>query len=138
MHVAAIIEWGANVAGNEDLAAGLLQCVGGGRQLPVRAPFDARIAGVNASVIRNPSLVKSDVYGAGWLVALTPADGSFSALPQGEAAEGWLRKESARWTRFLEERLGFQAADGGELLAPAPWLIGEEGWSALASAFLTV
>jgi glycine cleavage system H lipoate-binding protein len=111
---------------------------GGGREVKIRAPIPGVVAGVNASVVRNPALVKSDFYGAGWLVALAPADGSFAALPQGDAAEGWLRKESARWTRYLEERLGFAAADGGELLAPAPWLIGEEGWRALASAFLTV
>ena len=56
----------------------------------------------------------------------------------GRRRGGLARRESARWTRFLEERLGFAAADGGELLAPAPWLIGEEGWRALAAAFLTV
>jgi glycine cleavage system H lipoate-binding protein len=111
---------------------------GGGRELRIRAPIPGVVAGVNAAVLRNPSLVKGDFYGDGWLVAITPADGSWAVLPQGDAAEGWLKKESARWTRFLEERLGFAAADGGELLAPAPWLIGEEGWRSLAAAFLTV
>ena len=111
---------------------------GGGREVKIRAPIPGVVAGVNAAVIRDPALVKGDFYGDGWLVALAPADGSWASLPHGEEAEGWLKKESARWSRYLEERLGFAAADGGELLAPAPWLIGEEGWRALASAFLTV
>jgi hypothetical protein len=59
-------------------------------------------------------------------------------LPTGEAAESWIRRESSRFSRFLEEQLGFAAADGGELVAPAPWLIGESGWKALTGAFLTV
>lgn len=109
---------------------------GGGRAVAIPAPVAGTIAGVNAAVLRDPDLVKRDGYGRGWLVVVTPADQSFAELPRGEAAEGWLRRESARWNRFLEERLGFAAADGGELVAPAPWLVGEERWDALTAEFL--
>jgi glycine cleavage system H protein len=109
---------------------------GGGRVVRIPAPIAGTIAGVNAAALRDPTLVKRDGYGRGWLVALTPADRSFAALPRGEEAEGWLRRESGRWSRFIEDRLGFAAADGGELVAPAPWLVGEEGWKALTAAFL--
>lgn len=109
---------------------------GGGRAVTIAAPVAGTVAGVNAAVLRDPGLVKRDGYGRGWLVVVAPADQSYAALPQGEAAEGWLRRESARWNRFLEERLGFAAADGGELVAPAPWLVGEESWSALTAEFL--
>ena len=111
---------------------------GGGREIQVRTPVPATVVGVNASVIRNPGLVKQDGYGRGWLVALAPADASWTALPQGAAAEGWVKKESARFSRYLEEQLGFAAADGGELISPAPWLMGEDGWRKLTQAFLTV
>ena len=111
---------------------------GGGREIQVRTPVPATIVGVNASVIRDPALVKRDGYGRGWLVALAPADASWTALPQGDAAEGWVKKESARFSRYLEEQLGFAAADGGELISPAPWLMGEDGWRKLTQAFLTV
>ena len=59
-------------------------------------------------------------------------------LTMRESAESWMRREAVRWNHFLEDQLGFAAADGGELVAPAPWLIGESGWRALAAAFLTV
>jgi glycine cleavage system H lipoate-binding protein len=108
---------------------------GGGRQLPVRAPFDARIAGVNAAVVHDPSLVRSDGYGKGWLVALEPANEQWSALPTGAAADGWMAAEARRWNQQLEAALGIAAADGGELITPAPWLLGEERWMALAAAF---
>jgi glycine cleavage system H lipoate-binding protein len=109
---------------------------GGGLAVRIPAPVAGTVAGVNAAVLRDPGLVKREGYGRGWLVALTPADPSYEALPQGADAEGWLRRESARWSRFLEDRLGFAAADGGELVAPAPWLLGEARWKALVSEFL--
>lgn len=108
---------------------------GGGRQLPVRAPFDARIAGVNAAVVRDPSLVRSDGYGKGWLVLLEPADDEWSALPVDAAADGWMASEARRWNQQLERALGIQGADGGELISPAPWTVGEECWKALVASF---
>jgi glycine cleavage system H lipoate-binding protein len=108
---------------------------GGGRQLPIRAPFDARIAGVNAAVVRDPSLVRSDGYGKGWLVALAPVNEEWTALPLDAAADGWMAQEARRWNQKIEKALGIAAADGGELISPAPWVIGEECWNALVSAF---
>jgi glycine cleavage system H lipoate-binding protein len=125
---------GTKVARGETIAT----LSGGGREVRVRAPVPGVIAGVNAAVVRDPSLVKREGYGRGWLVAIAPSDGSWASLPHGESAESWMRREAVRWNRFLEEQLGFAAADGGELVAPAPWLIGESGWRALVAAFLTV
>jgi len=110
---------------------------GGGRALSIPSPIAGRVAGVNAGVLRDPALVKRDGYGKGWLLALAPADEAFEAFPRGAAAEEFLRAEAGRFGRFLEDRLGFAAADGGELVAPAPWLVGEEGWKALTAAFLS-
>ncbi len=114
---------------------------GGGRALPIPAPFAGTVVGVNAAVLRDPTLVKREGFGRDWLVALAPAErgpGEESPrLESGGAAEGWMRGEAARWNRFVEERLGFAAADGGTLVAPAPWLVGEEGWRTLVTAFLT-
>ena len=109
---------------------------GGGRAVRIPSPIAGTISGVNASVLRDPALVKREGYGRGWLVAIAAADPSFAKLPQGEAAEGWMKRESAHWSRFIEDRLGFAAADGGELVAPAPWLVGEENWNALTKEFL--
>lgn len=109
---------------------------GGGRALTIRAPVAGTIAGVNAAVVRSPELVKRDGYGRGWLVAIQAPDEALAGLSRGEAAEAWMRRESARWSQFLEERLGFAAADGGTLIAPAPWLVGEDGWNELVASFL--
>lgn len=109
---------------------------GGGRALRIPAPVGGHVVGTNGAVMRDPGLVKRDGYGRGWLVAISPADESFATLPMGELAESWTRREAARWTRYLEDKLGFAAADGGDLVSPAPWLVGEDGWSALTHEFL--
>ncbi len=124
---------GERVARGEVLA----RLHGGARTVAIRAPLSGTVAGVNAAVLRDPGLVKQDGYGKGWLVAVAPSDDAFEALPRGEAAEAFLRAEAGRFSRFLEDRLGFAAADGGELVSPAPWLVGEEGWSALTAEFLS-
>jgi glycine cleavage system H protein len=109
---------------------------GGGRTIAVAAPADGTVAGVNAAVARDPALVTREGYGRGWLVVLALADDGAASLPTGEDAEAWMRGEAARYARFLEERLGFAAADGGALVAPAPWLVSDDDWKALAAAFL--
>jgi glycine cleavage system H protein len=110
---------------------------GGGRSVPIPSPIAGAVVGVNPAVLRDPALVKRDGYGGGWLVAIAPADDAWEALPRAAEAESFLRREVVRWSDFIEDRLGFAAADGGELIAPAPWLIGEEGWTALTEAFLS-
>lgn len=108
----------------------------GARSLAVRSPVDGVVVAVNAAALRDPGLVKSDGYGRGWLVTVAPADLAFASLPHGSGAEQFLREESARWNHLVEGCLGYAAADGGELVAPAPWLLGDEGWRELANAFV--
>ncbi len=108
----------------------------GGRTARIPAPVSGTVSSVNAAVLRDPALVKREGYGRGWLVAFKPADPSFAELPRGDAAEGWLTRESARWSRLVEDQLGLAAADGGHLIAPVPSLVGEESWKALTKAFL--
>jgi glycine cleavage system H lipoate-binding protein len=114
----------------------LLTLQAGGRALAVPSPVDGTVLAVNQAARRDPGLVKRDGYGRGWLVAVRPDDAGWTALPIGEGAVRFLQRESARWNRFVEEELGFAAADGGRLVAPAPTLLGEEGWQRLVAAFV--
>jgi glycine cleavage system H lipoate-binding protein len=108
----------------------------GARELSLLAPAAGTVIGVNAAALRSPTLVKREGCGRGWLVLFSPADDSLAALPTGAVAEAWMRREADRFARFLEERLGFAAADGGALVAPAPWLLGEQGYRELCDAVL--
>jgi glycine cleavage system H lipoate-binding protein len=108
----------------------------GGRAIRVGAPVDGTILRVNPKVRRDPDLVKAEPYGRGWLFSVAPADGDYLRLPQDREADGWLRAERARLVRLVEDELGLAAADGGELLAPAPSLLGEESWRRVVQLFL--
>jgi glycine cleavage system H protein len=108
----------------------------GRRAIRIGAPVDGTVVGVNGRVRRNPSLVKEDPYGRGWLFLIAPRDEGWKRLPAGEHGEAWVAAERRRLARFVEEELGLAAADGGELVAPAPALLGEEGWRRVVAAFL--
>jgi glycine cleavage system H lipoate-binding protein len=108
----------------------------GRRAVRVGSPVDGTIAAVNGRLGRSPGLVKEEPYGRGWLFAVAPADERWKELPGGLRADTFLLSEKRRLAHFLEEELGVAAADGGELIAPAPALLGEKAWERLVSEFL--
>lgn len=110
----------------------------GRRAVRVGSPLDGTVAAVNGRLNRSPGLVKQEPYGRGWLFAVTPADERWKELPGGLRADTWLLSEKRRLLGFLEEELGVAAADGGELVAPAPALLGDKGWERLVAEFLKV
>ncbi len=108
----------------------------GERQVQVAAPTTGRIVAVNAEVMREPTLAKSENYGSGWLFAIEPANQEWKSLPFGEAARSWLRAEGDRLERFYEDQLGMAAADGGELIGSPDTLLSDAQWKALTHSFL--
>jgi glycine cleavage system H protein len=114
-----------------DVAA-VVSC--GGQEARIAAPVSGRVVKVNAEVARDPSLVKEDGYGTGWLFVIEPLDARWSTLPAGDQARTWLGRESERLDRFLEERLGFAglAARRG----PAPPPLARDDWDDLTRSFL--
>jgi len=121
---------GAVLAEGETLA--VVSC--GATEARFASPVAGTVLEVNPEVVRDPSLVKEDGYGRGWLVALSPADTRWSTLPAGNAARRWIEAESLRLDEFLEERLGFEglAARAG----PAPKLLVGDDWRDLMRSFL--
>jgi glycine cleavage system H protein len=108
----------------------------GDRSIRIAAPASGRVVARNDEVLREPTLAKSDSYGAGWLFAVEPANDSWKSIPFGEAARNWLRAEGERLTRFFEAQLGMASADGGELIGSPDTLLTDAQWKALAQSFL--
>jgi glycine cleavage system H lipoate-binding protein len=108
----------------------------GKRAVRIAAPADGVVERVNGRLRRNPSLVKDEPYRRGWLFAIAPDGDDWKRLPAGLRADTFILAERRRLARFVEEELGLAAADGGELVAPAPALLGEEGWRKVVAAFL--
>ena len=116
----------------EGQVAAIISC--GGVEARIAAPLSGRVVALNAEVSRDPSLVKEDGYGRGWLFAMEPSDARWSTLPSGEAAQAWMKDESERLNRFLEDWLGDDglAARSG----PAPKPMAYTDWRDLTHAFL--
>jgi glycine cleavage system H lipoate-binding protein len=108
----------------------------GGREVMISAPLDGEVTRVNSAVRNDPALVRDEAYGRGWLFSFAPSDASYLRFPSGFEAAGWLGREKARLSAFIESELGIAAADGGELLAPMPAALGEEGWNKVVDKFL--
>jgi glycine cleavage system H lipoate-binding protein len=100
----------------------------------IAAPLTGKVVAVNAEVERDPSLVKEDGYGRGWLFMVEPDDARWATLPGGGPARDWLAAESERLDRFLEANLGFAglAARSG----PVPPAFDQRTWADLTTAFL--
>lgn len=116
----------------EGEVAATISC--GSEEARIAAPVAGRVVAVNAEVERDPSLVKEDGYGRGWLFAIEPVDTRWSTLPAGELARAWMVQESERLDHFLETRLGFvgMAARTG----PAPQVLPPGEWRELTRSFL--
>jgi glycine cleavage system H lipoate-binding protein len=108
----------------------------GGREVMISAPLDGEVTRVNSAVRHDPSLVRNEAYGRGWLFSFAPADAGYLRFPSGYEAAGWLAREKARLASFIEGELGIAAADGGELTTPVPAALGEEGWRKVVATFL--
>jgi glycine cleavage system H protein len=115
--------------------AAIISC--GDREARIASPVDGVVKAVNSAVARDPSLVKRQAYGAGWLFAVEPEGRGWAALPTGEAARAWLCGEEQRLGRRLELQLGIAAADGGEWVAPPHSFLTRDEWQSLARAFLS-
>jgi len=116
----------------EGEVAAIISC--GSDQARIAAPVAGRVVAVNAEVERDPSLVKEDGYGRGWLFAVEPLNAGWSNLPSGSLAREWMTRESERLDQFLETRLGFMglAARAG----PAPQVLLPGDWRELTRSFL--
>jgi glycine cleavage system H protein len=108
----------------------------GRRAIRVGAPVDGTIVRVNRRARRNPALVKEDPYGSGWLFAIAPKDAGWRSFRGGAIAELWIAAERRRLALLVEEQLGLAAADGGELVDPAPALLAEDGWRRVVASML--
>jgi glycine cleavage system H lipoate-binding protein len=108
----------------------------GDRKVQIAAPVTGRVVSVNPEVLREPTLAKSENYGAGWLFAIEPEGQGWRSLPVGEVARNWLRAEGERLSSFFETQLGIAAADGGELIGSPDTLLTDAQWKALSRTFL--
>jgi len=114
----------------------------GEREIPVRAPVDGTISGINPVLARDPAAVNRAPYGRGWLVELTPnaatVKDSFKNLLGGDTAMRWMRGEVDRLVSMTAPpELGQTLADGGELGADLSGSFDEPTWRKVKGEFFS-
>ncbi|MBI3016235.1 MAG: hypothetical protein HYY65_14495 [Candidatus Tectomicrobia bacterium] len=132
---------GTEVAAGEEL----FRIHQGTKSVAYASPAAGTVAAVNPFVLRDPRTVKRDPYGAGWILALKPADPSVPvrASRVGEEARSWLRSELTRFRDFLmaqttpDEILGRTLADGGFLVDRSLENMGPGAWRRFEEEFLS-
>ncbi len=70
---------------------------------PLKSPVGGEILEVNQEVLKNPSLINSDPYGAGWVAVIAPdaLDADMADLISGSDSgnlESWLNEEKSKHT----------------------------------------
>jgi glycine cleavage system H protein len=101
------------------------------------SPTEGEVMEVNADVLDNPSRLRQDPYGKGWLLALHVPDEEATArnlIPKG-LVRGWMRDSVERLYAMQPSLAGAVAADGGrpadDLLAASP----KSDWKAITGEF---
>lgn len=123
---------GTRLASGDPVAA--IRC--GSHCASIPSPVEGIVVERNARLAEDPDLLHREPYRNGWMLAIRTTNGSPAGALSGTDAKEWLANESRELARFLEDRLGMAAADGGELTAPPADLLPEEAWREAARRFL--
>ncbi len=108
-----------------------------GEKSAIAAPIEGEIAEVNQEVLDDPSLVRRDPYGRGWLMTVhVPDEESTNRnLIPGPLVRAWMRDAVERLYAIQPQLAGAAAAEGGppvdDLLEGVP----EVSWSAATAEF---
>ena len=97
-----------------------------GERTEMVSPTEGEVKEVNAEILNNPALLRSDPYGKGWLVAVHVPDEENTTrnlIPKGLVRE-WMREAVEQLYARQPQLAGAVAADGGhpaeDLLAEVP------------------
>lgn len=109
----------------------------GGERTEMLSPVEGEVVEINPDVVEDPSLLRKDPYGRGWLMTVSVPDEesvSKNLLPQ-SLVKAWMR-DSVEKLYGLQPRLaGAVAADGGR---PADDLLSglaDSSWKELTAGF---
>jgi glycine cleavage system H protein len=108
-----------------------------GEKTEMAAPVEGEVLQINEEVLRHPSLLRHDPYGAGWLMTMEVPDPENTArnlIPKGMVSL-WMRQAVEALYGSQPQLAGATAADGGQPLDDLCLGLPEESWSRLTREF---
>jgi glycine cleavage system H lipoate-binding protein len=104
----------------------------------VLSPIEGEVVDVNPAVLKNPSIIHGDPYGAGWLVAVSaPAvDGNMKNLLHGRLAQRWMEESVGALHARLSPGSEAYLQDGGHAIGDVLSLVPESQWDKFVQEML--
>jgi len=112
----------------------------GNHRFEMLSPIEGEVVDVNPEVLRDPSVVHKDPYGAGWLVAVNSpaADSNLKNLLRGRVAQRWMEESVATLQAHLSPSAGVRLQDGGHAVGDLLGVLPEDRWEEVVrELFLT-
>jgi glycine cleavage system H lipoate-binding protein len=108
-----------------------------GERTEMVSPIEGEVLEVNAEVMKDPSLLRRDPYGAGWLMTVFVPDEESTArnlVPEGLVV-GWMRDAVERLYQRQPALAGAVAADGGRPADDVFAALPDASWKGLTREF---
>jgi len=106
----------------------------GEHRFEMLSPIEGEVVDVNADVLKDPSIIHEDPYGAGWLVAVnSPAvDSNLKNLLGGRLAQRWMEESVLRLHTHFSPSSTAHLQDGGRAISDLLSVLPEERWDQVA------
>lgn len=101
------------------------------------SPTEGEVVEINPDVVKDPSLVRKDPYGQGWLMTIHVPDeeGTTRNLVPRNLVKSWMRNAVERLYSYQPEMVGAVAADAGEPVEDIAAALPHVKWNELTSEF---
>jgi glycine cleavage system H lipoate-binding protein len=108
-----------------------------GQMVEMVSPTEGEVLEVNPEAIGDPSLVRKDPYGRGWLMRVHVPDeeGTTRNLIPKSLVRGWMHDAAQRLYALQPQMAGAVAAEGGRPVEDIATALGAEGWKQLTAGF---
>ena len=109
----------------------------GDQKAEMVSPIEGEVVEVNPDVLNDPSLLRKDPYGKGWLMTVFVPDEESTGrnlLPT-NLVRGWMREAVERLYSMQPEMAGAVAADGGRPAEDLSLAFPDKPWSELTGEF---
>ncbi len=108
-----------------------------GQTAEMVSPIEGEVLEVNPEVIKDPSLMRRDPYGEGWLMTLHVPDEegtSRNFIPR-DLISGWMESVAEKLYMRQPALAGVVAADAGQPVEDLAEALGESNWPELTNEF---
>jgi glycine cleavage system H protein len=108
-----------------------------GQKAEMVSPTEGEVIEVNPDVLADPSVVRQDPYGRGWLMRIHVPDEEATTrnlIPK-SLVPGWMHDAAARLYALQPQMAGAVSAEGGRPVEDIAAALGEESWKRLTAQF---